>query len=114
MIEGFARHNGHADLLRQRIDGLQAPGTRGQVALLSERRSRLESGLKRLALTCAVKAFQVSAAKVSRGPSSCWLSRIATAGPAVPTSTQVPPLLPLWLLLRHVTGVMSSFPRPLS
>jgi hypothetical protein len=45
-------------------------------------------------LICAVKACQVSAAKASKGPPGCLLSRTATAGPAVPTSTQVPPLLP--------------------
>ncbi len=37
----------------------------------------------------------VGGRRVSRSPSGCSLSRIATAGPAVPTSTQVPPLLPL-------------------
>ncbi len=30
MIEEYARHNGHADLLRQRIDGRQAPDTRAR------------------------------------------------------------------------------------
>lgn len=34
-----------------------------------------------LTFTCSVKAFQVPAAKASRGPSGCWLSRTATAGP---------------------------------
>jgi hypothetical protein len=47
------------------------------------------------ALTCSVKVFQVSGAKASWGPFGCLLSRTATAGPVVPTSTQAPPLLPL-------------------
>ena len=33
--------------------------------------------------------------KASWGPSGCLLSRTATAGPVMPTSTQAPPLLPL-------------------
>jgi hypothetical protein len=36
------------------------------------------------------------------------------AGAAVPTSTQFPPLSPLWLLVRHRALVMSIVPRPLS
>jgi hypothetical protein len=47
-----------------------------------------------VAFSWAVKVFQVSGAKASWGPFGCLLSRIATAGPVVPTSTQVPPLLP--------------------
>ena len=47
------------------------------------------------AFSWSVKAFQVAAGKASWGPSGWLLSRTATAGPDVPTSTQVPPLLPL-------------------
>jgi hypothetical protein len=47
------------------------------------------------AFTCSVKVFQVAGAKASWGPSGWLLSRIATAGPNDPTSTQVPPLSPL-------------------
>ena len=43
---------------------------------------------------CSANAFQVAAAKVSTWPPGFLLSRTATAWPAVPTSTQVPPLLP--------------------
>jgi hypothetical protein len=48
-----------------------------------------------IAFSWSVKAFQVSAGKVNWGSSGCLLSRTATSGPVVPTSTQVPPLLPL-------------------
>ena len=42
-----------------------------------------------------VKVFQVAAGKARWGPLGWLLSRTAMAGPRVPTSTQVPPLLPL-------------------
>ena len=66
------------------------------------------------AFSCSVNVFQVSAGKASWGPSGCLLSRTATAGPVVPTSTQVPPLSPLYLLVRHATLVTSIVLRPLS
>ena len=43
----------------------------------------------------SVKVFQVAGAKASWGPFGCLLSRTATDGPVLPTSTQAPPLLPL-------------------
>ena len=43
----------------------------------------------------SVKVFQLAGVKANWGPSGCLLSRTATAGPVVPTSTQAPPLLPL-------------------
>ena len=48
-----------------------------------------------VAFSWLVKACQVSAGKASWGPSGCLLSRTATTGPVVPTSTQAPPLSPL-------------------
>jgi hypothetical protein len=95
MIEKYARQNDHAGLLRQRV--ARRPGS-WHPANSAERRDPglpAKSRAQALALICAVKACQVSAGKASRGPSGCLLSRTATAGPTVPTSTQAPPLLPL-------------------
>jgi hypothetical protein len=46
--------------------------------------------MTRLRRNLSVKVFQVAGAKASWGPSGWLLSRIATAGPNDPTSTQVP------------------------
>ena len=48
-----------------------------------------------IAFSWLVKVFQLSAVKARWGLFGCLLSRTATAGPAVPTSTQAPPLSPL-------------------
>jgi hypothetical protein len=48
-----------------------------------------------LAFTRSANIVQVAAGKASWGPSGSLLSRTVTDGPVVPTSTQVPPLLPL-------------------
>ncbi len=57
-------------------------------------RQQLVAG-QAVSFSCSVKVFQVLAGKASWGPLGCLLSRTATVGPVVPTSTQAPPLSPL-------------------
>jgi hypothetical protein len=87
--------NSRANRATSGIDGMTWR-TRSAAARSAGKLSLLPSSqVQALAFSCSVNVFQVSAAKASWGPSGCLLSRTATAGPAVPTSTQAPPLSPL-------------------
>jgi hypothetical protein len=58
--------------------------------------------------TWFANARQAPGATTRAGPSGSLVSRTATAPGSAPTSMQ-PPLLPLWLLLRHVAWIRSAF-----